>query len=96
MDKTIKQKCIDALRKTKTKQSFGYFYDSRNESFCALGVIGVEVLGLKAEDRLWASKILDGLGGQEGLETYKSIREWNDYDKLSFKQIARKLQKLDF
>ena len=87
----IQEKIIKTLKETTENQAFGSYFDSCG-AYCANGIIGVKVLGLDLVDDecdIWAKKLDEVLGDYR-----TEIVKWNDGLKLTFSQIAAKLEDL--
>lgn len=102
MTKTLLNKCIKALKTTKTKQCFKAY--GKKSRCCGLGVIAKEVLGFKRrksgnkyfwifEGKKVNDTLVDKLLHEKlGVLEVENMITWNDDDKLTFPQLAAKFK----
>lgn len=78
-----RKKVIKALRSGEYKQGFGWFYEPKTDCYCAVGVTQ-EVTKMFSVSSVF---IL-------GLSRNISLVRWNDIERLTFPQIADRLEAL--
>lgn len=105
MTKPDYKRMAEVLRTTTKPQTLysdvSKFPLTGNYCFCALGVLGVEVAGFTLEEDHRGPWLNPPEGNSDGIVTTLGltrkqgikIMDWNDTDRLSFPQIADKIEK---
>lgn len=83
----IQQKIIKVLRTTGKKQGKDAYFNWETDCYCASGLIACEVFNWNLRSCFPTKEMREVFGGIP-------VVGWNDYDNLSFKQIAAKLEEV--
>ena len=82
----IQQKVLNILKTTGKKQGIDLNYRSETNCFCVRGVVANELFGWDYHHDCFPSDEINDL------LPFDEITRWNDVEKLTFEQIAAKLE----
>lgn len=95
-------KASELLRQNSVVQNRGSYYSTRRKAYCALGKIAMK-RGWKPEwyyplcaSLNWQSPSIKGFLSDLPEKVRDDVVEWNDTYKLSFEEIASRLEELGY